>query len=344
MKIFYAVQATGNGHVSRAIELLPWLKQMGEVDIFLSGDNCHLPMDTNVKYRSKGVSLYFNSTGGLNYWKILRGIQPIQLRKEIQDLPVEKYDLVINDFEYITAAACARKKIPSVQLGHQASFQSPLTPRPATKNAFGEWVLKNYARSTHHIGLHFESYDDFILPPVIQQSVRMADPVDQGYITVYLPSFSHKQLIHTFSLFKDHRFQIFCKELKQTSAIGNISLMPVDKALFAESMINCHGIICGAGFETPAEALFLGKKLLCIPTRGQYEQLCNAAALQRLGVTCIKKLDADFPFIFQCWLNTKSVERILFKQSIPKILDNLLTLQKTNNDVLQTQRPYGTLL
>jgi len=34
-KIFYAVQATGNGHVSRAQQLYPYLKQFGEVD-FLS--------------------------------------------------------------------------------------------------------------------------------------------------------------------------------------------------------------------------------------------------------------------------------------------------------------------
>ena len=36
MKIFYAVQATGNGHISRAIEILPYLRKYGEVDIFLS--------------------------------------------------------------------------------------------------------------------------------------------------------------------------------------------------------------------------------------------------------------------------------------------------------------------
>ncbi len=66
MKIFYAVQATGNGHISRAMELLPYLEQYGTVDIFLSGDNSHLVMDAPVKYRSRGVSLYYNSTGGLN--------------------------------------------------------------------------------------------------------------------------------------------------------------------------------------------------------------------------------------------------------------------------------------
>ena len=42
MRIFYAVQATGNGHIARALEILPYLKQYGEVDIFLSGTNAQL--------------------------------------------------------------------------------------------------------------------------------------------------------------------------------------------------------------------------------------------------------------------------------------------------------------
>ena len=86
MKIFYAVQATGNGHISRAMELLPYLQRYGTVDIFLSGDNSHLPMDAPVKYRSKGLSLYSNSCGGLDYLKILRHFQPMRLNKEINDL------------------------------------------------------------------------------------------------------------------------------------------------------------------------------------------------------------------------------------------------------------------
>ena len=52
MKILYAVQATGNGHIARAIEILPYLKKYGEVDIFLSGSNSHLQVDLPVQFMS----------------------------------------------------------------------------------------------------------------------------------------------------------------------------------------------------------------------------------------------------------------------------------------------------
>jgi uncharacterized protein (TIGR00661 family) len=335
MKILYAVQATGNGHVSRAMELLPHLQQIGTVDIFLSGDNSHLTMDAPVKYRSKGVSLYFNSTGGLDYWKILRGFHPLSLRKEINELPVEKYDLIINDFEFITAAACGRKKIPSVQLGHQASFQSKHTPKPANKSAIGEWILKNYAKATHYIGLHFDQYDDFILPPVIKKEILDAAPVDKGHITVYLPAYAEHQLEKIFRPFCNIQFHLFSKETKRATRKGNINFLPVNKTLFNKSLIECHGIITGAGFETPAEALYLGKKMICIPTRGQYEQLCNAAALERLGVTCLKKIDTCFPVLFHQWLKKDNSLQTNYGHTIPNLIDRLMiTCRSMKNSVI----------
>lgn len=349
MKIFYAVQATGNGHISRAMELLPQLQRYGSVDIFLSGDNSHLSMDAPVKYRSKGLSLYYNATGGLDYWKIIRGFHPITLRKEINELPVEKYDLVINDFEYITGAACAKKKVPSIQLGHQASFQSRLTPRPDQKNFMGEWILRNYAKATHHIGLHFDQYDDFILPPVIKEEILHASPVDKGHITVYLPAHSAAVLGKIFTVFPGMNFHIFSKETKQPEKKQNIHFFPVNKQLFNQSMIECHAIICGAGFETPAEALHLKKKMLCIPTRGQYEQLCNAAALEKIGVTCLKKIGADFPAIFDHWISAKNKVNMQYGNIIPCILENLFELHASMTkspevgQVRKSERTFDTV-
>src|SRR5882724_2465399 len=190
MKIFYAVQATGNGHISRAMEILPFLQRYGDVDIFLSGSNSSLQLDGPVKYRSKGLCIFYNHAGSVSYLKTIKQFSPARILKEARDLPVEKYDLVLNDFESITSLACAFKKIPSVNFGHQASFQSEKTPRPQKKEMMGEWILKNYGRATQYVGLHFTSYDDFILPPVIKKEIILAEPLDKGYITVYLPSYS----------------------------------------------------------------------------------------------------------------------------------------------------------
>lgn len=325
MKIFYAVQATGNGHISRAMTLLPYLQQYGTVDIFLSGDNSHLSLDAPVKYRSKGISLFYNCHGGLDYWQMLKSFQPFRVKQEIRDLPVEKYDIVLNDFDYMTSAACARKKVPSIHFGHQASFQSAATPRPATKNIMGELLLKNYVKSTHQVGLHFKSYADFIFPAVVKKEILDAEPSDKGFIVVYLPSYCEQQLQTIFQALPDFTFRIFSKEIQLARTEGNITFMPVAKELFNKSLVHCTGIITGAGFETPAEALHLGKKILATPIRGQYEQQCNAAALQQMGVTCLTKIDESFSSHFYQWIQDAAPMPVNYSGVIPSCLDYLFS-------------------
>ncbi|MES1217752.1 MAG: glycosyltransferase family protein [Bacteroidota bacterium] len=328
MKIFYAIQATGNGHISRAMELLPHLEQYGKIDILLSGANSNLALDAPIKYRSNGLSLFYNCNGGLDYWRIVKEMHVLRLRKEIQDLPVEKYDLVINDFDYITAAACAKKKIPSINYGHQASFQSQHTPRPEKRNSAGEWILKNYARATDYVGLHFDRYDDYIFTPVVKREIIDATPSDNKYITVYLPSYCEPQLKDIFGELKDYQFQVFTKEITQVKKDGNIVFLPVDKKMFNESLVHCTGIITGGGFETPAEAIHLGKKIMSIPIKGQYEQVCNSAALKKKGIVCKQTIGAEFKNEFYQWLENAPVVQLDYSKSVEQSLDYLFQRHK----------------
>jgi uncharacterized protein (TIGR00661 family) len=325
MKILYSVQATGNGHISRAMELLPHLKPYGEVDIFLSGANSTLELDYPIKYRSKGLSLFYTCEGKLDYKKTFLALAPLRIRKEINNLPVEKYDLILNDFECITALACAKKKMPSVNFGHQASFLSDKTPRPKEKSKTGEWILKNYARASYYIGLHFLQYDDFILPPVIKNEIANATPVDKGFFAIYLPSYCEPVLERYFHRLAEHYFHVFSWQTKTPRESNNITFLPVNKDLFSRSLIECSGIITGGGFETPAEAIKLKKKLMVIPIKGQYEQQCNAAALEKMGIKKIDKLDDDFNDHFQHWLNAE-IPEINYDHTTGEIVSKLMQL------------------
>jgi len=293
MKIFYAVQATGNGHISRAVELIPYLQKHGEVDIFLSGANATLQANLPVRFRSSGLSLFYSKCGGLDYRRTWRDNSILRAKREAIQLPVEKYDIVINDFEYITSQACQFKDIPSVQFGHQASFISSKTPRPEKRNQFGEMVLRKYAPATSYIGLHFQRYDDFIFPPVVKSFFINNEPSDKGHITVYLPAYQQHCIEACFSSLSHLHFHWFLHGITQVERRGNITYYPVDTSLFNESLLHCHGLITGGGFETPAEALYLRKRILSIPIRAQYEQQCNGAALSAMGITVLPEARKD---------------------------------------------------
>jgi hypothetical protein len=212
MKIFYAVQATGNGHISRAMELLPYLNNYGAVDIFLSGSNSSLNSELPVLLRSKGLSLFYNHSGALDLKRIAQNLAPIEVYKTAKQLPVDQYDLVINDFEAICAISCRIKNKASVHFGHQASFTSHLVPRPENKSTVGEFILKNFARSSLNIGLHFQAYDDFILPPVIKSEIwdRSQRTVIM-FVSIFPPILTRRS-INIYDKLRGQQFEIFRKK------------------------------------------------------------------------------------------------------------------------------------
>ena len=340
MKILYAIQATGNGHIARAMELMPYLEQYGTVDIFLSGSNSNLNCTLPVKYRSKGVSLFYGNRGGVDYLKMLKEFSPVRIYKEAKELPVEKYDIVINDFECITSLACKFKNISSVNFGHQASFVSNKTPRPVKKDIAGELILKKYAMADHYIGLHFEQYDDFIFSPIIKDQILHAEAKNNGHVTVYLSHYSDEVVAQQLKKVKDISFEVFSKKVREKVIDGNITFIPIDGKTFNESMINAYGIITGAGFETPAEALYLGKKLMCLPIKGQYEQLCNAAALKNFNIPIIHTMDEHFSSAINQWLNASMPKQLTLSQSTEQIVSKVIKTATATKEISNLQNEF----
>jgi len=290
VKILYAIQGTGNGHLSRAVDIIPELKKFGSLDLFVSGAQAEITLPYPVKYKSKGLSFYFGKSGGINFYKTFQKNSSKEVIKEINAFPVEKYDLVVNDFEPISAWACRKKEVPCVGLSHQSALLSKKSPRPKWVDPFGEWIIKNYAPVKKYVGFHFEEYDKNIFTPVIRAAIREAKTRNDGHYTVYLPAYDDKKLVSLFMKLPKAKWHIFSKHTRSAYHVGRVSVYPVSGIDFIESVVSCKGVLCGAGFETPAEVLHMGKKLMVVPMKSQYEQQCNAAALKKLGVPVIKKV------------------------------------------------------
>ena len=306
MKILYAIQGTGNGHIARAEELIPILYEFGKVDLFVSGAQADITLPFPIKYRSKGLSFFFGKDGGIDFIKTFKFNSSKRVVKEIQEFPVEHYDLVLNDFEAITAWACKSKKIPCIALSHQFALQSPFVPKPVHMDPIGGWFIKNYAPVKQGVGFHFSRFDQNIFTPVIRERIRSAKVVDKGHYCVYLPAYEEAKIIKILSRFENIRWEIFSKHTRAFYETGRIKVFPINNQKFAESLASCRGVLCGAGFETPAEALYMGKKLMVIPMKNQYEQHYNAAALKHLGVPILKKLGRKSHQKISDWLDVEN--------------------------------------
>ncbi len=324
MKILYAIQGTGNGHLSRAVDIIPELRKYGELDLFVSGAQAEFKLPFPVKHKSKGLSFYFGKNGGINFYKTFQKNSSRDVIKEVNQFPVEKYDLVVNDFEPISAWAASKKEVKIVGLGHQAALLSKKSPRPKIIDPFGEWMLKNYAPVDKYVGFHFEEYDKNIFTPVIRSAIADAPGKDKGHYTVYLPAYDDKKLVSLLMKFPAIRWHIFSKHTKQPYHIGRISVYPVSGEDFVASLVDSTGVLCGAGFETPAEVIYLNKKLLVVPMKNQYEQKCNAAALKKLGIPILKKVRKRNLEKIKIWLETSKRVDIEYPKVADKAVEQLM--------------------
>ena len=94
------------------------------------------------------------------------------------------------------------------------------------------------------------------------------------------------------------------------------------------------GCLSAAGFETTSEALYLGKKLLVIPIRNQYEQLCNAAALEELGGSVIYNIESDFTSKLSDWIKEGTV------MTLPEVCEENALAEKIIKAGLEAVETY----
>lgn len=109
MKILFAVQGTGNGHLSRAREILPHLQQYGEVSLLVSGTHAEVGQDLPIRYRHRGMGFIFGTQGGVDVLKSLQQARPITFLRDLCRMPLNEYDVLLNDFEPLTAYAAKNK-------------------------------------------------------------------------------------------------------------------------------------------------------------------------------------------------------------------------------------------
>lgn len=105
-------------------------------------------------------------------------------------------------------------------------------------------------------------------------------------------------------------------------------------------MASAAGVLCGAGFETPAEALFMKKKLMVIPMKGQHEQHCNAAALREMGVPVMKSLKLENVDKIMGWIEKGAIIEVDYPDETEKIIKKILTVhapEKVQQPIVEKQ-------
>ncbi|MDN7126732.1 glycosyltransferase [Pseudidiomarina sp. 1APR75-33.1] len=284
MKILLGIQGTGNGHLSRctalaeALQQHPWV----EVDYLVSGRAPEHFFDMeafpNWQWR-KGLSFAVQK-GQIDVRKTLSQNDWKQFWRDVTELDLSPYDLVVTDYEPVVAWAARRQNKRCIGMGRQYAFYK------RTQSLRLPWLYQQlirwFAPATDVVGMHWVADGNHILPPIVHHRA-LAGQVEEDHYLVYLPFESLVSVHRLLAKFPHYRFSVFHPDAKRQKIAG-IDYYPPSRQRFAEQFVKAGGVISNAGFETSCEALAYGKKLLVRPLGGQFEQLANARCLAELGL------------------------------------------------------------
>ena len=325
MKILYAIQTTGNGHLARAQSIIPRLKEIANIDIITSGPKNDFLLEEEAIYHYYGLTFFYTDTGAVNWLKTIFLNNYFRFIKEIISCPVIKYDLIINDFEPVSAWSAKFKNIKCFELTNQYSMGLKNIPKPNNYSRIVLYAIKYIIPSNLGYGYHYKKYTDRIFFPIIRDKVRNLDISRSDEIIIYLPTYSPSNLIEVISqLPQNKKWTIFSAAVKSREIISKVNLEPLSEELFLEKFASCYGIVCAGGFATTSEAIFLGKPMLVVPVEAQIEQQFNAAALKKEGVTVIDRFSSKNIDHISKWVDSPKIFEIKYKDESKEIVEELI--------------------
>lgn len=289
MKILYGIQLNGNGHITRSIEVINRLKDEGhKVDVITSGGKSSLKINSIKSY--KGIDLYYKKDGSINWLKTLFKSNIIRLIKDIK--VIDGYDLIISDFEPISAWSAKISKIKSIGISNQCGIDN--------KKIKGFFLSKiftnNFAPCDNYIPLTYNGE----FQPIIRNSVLSKKINIEDFYVVYLPTMQTNKIIDKLSSSMVN-WRLYTNDVDCKNHNENIKIIKINERNFINDIVNCKGVITQSGFSTTSECLVLGKKMWSIPIKGQYEQIYNSLTLKEMGIFTKKFNEENI----NEWLNSK---------------------------------------
>ena len=302
MKILYGVVGEGMGHATRSTVLLEHLRKKHDVHIVVSGrardylakrfENVHGIWGLTINYEGNSVrkwqTVLQNLKGAVTGW-------PKNVRKYFDLVDEFKPQVVVSDFEtfsylfgknhFLPVISVDNMQIinrckhdPALIAGHEDVFEMTRSIVKAKLPGCFHYLITSFFRPeiTHpRTTLH---------PPVLRPEIRSARPEPGDHLLVYQTSTSNAALAEILARTgRECRIYGLRRDLKQEVREGALRYRPFSEPAFIEDLRTARAVISGGSFTLMSEAVHLGRPMLSVPVKKQFEQILNGRYLQRLG-------------------------------------------------------------
>lgn len=307
MKFLFVVQGEGRGHMTQAISLSQILKNRGfELccvcvgksnrraipDFFKQKIDAPIILFESPNFvtdkRKKGIKLgktVFHNL--MKYNKFRKSLKQIHraVSETQPDIILNFYDILGGIYNLLYKPPCQFWTIGHQYLINHPDFAYP-KGRQLEKFLFQLNTKITSLGSQKQLALSFRSLapskvqNTHILPPLLRRELRKLTPSKGGFYLTYMVNPGYGEEILLFAKANPHINIVAFWDKKGApdsfKPLNNVIFHQIDDVRFLEYMAACKALICTAGFESVCEAMYLGKPVMMIPVKGQYEQHCNA--------------------------------------------------------------------
>ena len=319
MRAVFIVQGEGRGHMTQALALEEMLSSMGhQVSDIVMGTcdrrkipkfflertsaTIHKVESPNFHFDKEHKSIDVKTTFRKNITQIPKYLKELKTIHKVVES--SRADTIINFYDVLGGFyfLLYKPQVRRICIAHQylaSHSEFPFNEAyPFQKFLF---KLNNQLTSSFahkKLALSFkklpqESAKLKVVPPLIRREVLKLKPSKGDYILAYVVNKGYGSDIQKWHA-KNPKVKIHCfwdnfDKPDEWSPRENITFHHINDRKFISYLANCAGYVSTAGFESICEAMYLGKPIMMVPVKGQYEQLCNALDAQKVGAGVIGK-------------------------------------------------------
>jgi uncharacterized protein (TIGR00661 family) len=310
MKILYGVVGEGMGHATRSKVVVSHLVAKGhEVKIVVSGRaHAYLQRFFPDVEEIHGLSIAYEGNAVKRRSTFARLIEELPLAADNLDKMQNvherfKADAVISDFESFAYMFGQRYRLPvisidNMQVMNRCEIDADIPTSEKVNFALAKTIVKTKLPGCYHYLIA-----SFFFPKIVKERTSLYPPILRDeivaakekarvgdHVLVYQTADAWKELVPSLKAMK-HRFVVY--GLKRDEDHGNVQLKNFSEAGFIEDLASAQAVITGGGFSLMTEAIYLGKPVLSVPIKKQFEQLLNGLYLEKLGYgKCVRDLSA----------------------------------------------------
>ena len=315
LRCLFVVQGEGRGHLTQAMALRHLLRDAGHwVEGVVVGKSRGQAVPYFFEAAFEGPITHVQSPSFVSDGAD-RTVQPwATLMREgartptfwrslgVLDDAIDRYDpdVVVNFFEPLVGlyAMTHGTSVPIVAVAHQYMFLHPVYRFPPGRPV-QRWMTRTFAQltawgATRRLALSLypasnRPQDDLaVLPPLLRADVfRQPQERREPFVLVYILNSGYAdEVIRWHERHPSVELHCFWDRPSAASVEpydDTLTFHQLDDEKFLALMARCRGVISTAGFESIAEAMYLGRPVQVVPVEGHYEQLCNAVDAVRAG-------------------------------------------------------------